>query len=486
MDYQNQDALALAQLIKAKKISPEEVLEAAFQQIETLNPSLNAVVRTRKEKALAELQTLDLKAPFAGVPILLKDLGQEIKGELNTAGARLLKDYRSSFDSHYTKKMREAGFVIIGQTNSPEFGFKNITDPILYGKTNNPWNKAHSAGGSSGGSAAAVASGMVPLAGSSDGGGSIRIPASFTGLVGLKVTRGRTPVGPGTGRKWQGAAVDFALSRSVRDSAALLDCLQVVEESAAFQTPLFSGKYLDLVQQPTKKRFRIAYTTQSPVGTAVSQAAKDAVMKAVDYFAQEGHFVEEKDNGIDGIHLMRSYFLMNGGETAAMFSNLENALGRTITEKDVELMTWAIYQMGKSVTAAEYSRSLALWDQAAEMMAHLHQSHDFYLTPSSADLAPLHDALQPDETMKSKLLAIEALTPKNQQALIYEMFEKSLAVTPFTQLANLTGQPAISLPLHMSQEGLPMGVQLMAAKGREDLLFIIAKELEESSLWRGV
>src|SRR5699024_7568672 len=218
--YLTLDAIARADLVKKKEVSPKELVELSFHQLEKVNPSLNLAAHTRKKKALTEAENIQEDSPFAGVPILLKDISQSLKGERLTSGSKLLKDVVSDHDSNLVKKIRDAGFIVEGHTTTPEFALKNITEAELHGPTRNPWNSEHSPGGSSGGSAAAIASGVVPLAGASDGGGSIRIPASFSGIFGLKPTRGKTPVGPGAGRQWQGASIDFVLSRSVRDSAA--------------------------------------------------------------------------------------------------------------------------------------------------------------------------------------------------------------------------------------------------------------------------
>src|SRR5699024_60966 len=239
------------------------------------------------------------------------------------SGSKLLQSFVAEKDSHLVGRMREAGFLFAGHTNTPEFALKNITEPKSDGPARNPWNTDSSPGGSSGGAAAAIASGIVPMAGASDGGGSIRIPASFTGLFGLKPTRGRTPVGPGAGRQWQGASIDFALSRTVRDSAAMLDIQQVVQPEAAFQTPLFPGSYQSEMRKPFARPLKIAFTTESPVGTPVSADARIAVEKTVKWLEEQGHIVEEKDNGVDGKQLMRNYYLMNSGEVATVMKQLE-------------------------------------------------------------------------------------------------------------------------------------------------------------------
>lgn len=485
--YLSLDATEMANLIKKKEVSAKELLEVAFQQLEKVNQDLNFVAHTRKERVLAEAEHLSSDAPFAGVPLLLKDISQSFKGEKLTSGSKLMKDMISDHDSHLVSKLRQAGFLVMGHTATPEFGLKNITEAELNGPTRNPWNKDYSPGGSSGGSAAAIASGVVPLAGASDGGGSIRIPASFSGLFGLKPTRGKMPVGPGVGRQWQGASIDFMLSRTIRDSAAMLDLLQVTQASAAFQAPLYSGVYAETMQQDFSKPLKIAYTTKSPVGTPVSEDAKAAVKKTVKWLEEQGHHVEEKETDVDGIQLMRNYFLMNSGEISMVASQLEQGLGRAITKDDVEIETWMLNQAGKSVSAAEFSASLSSWDIAAEQMAHFHDEYDFYVTPASAFTAPKVGELTFSENEQAQLReAMLTSDPTKHQELIYEMFLPSLTYTPFTQLANLTGQPAMSLPVYLSDDGLPLGVQITASKNKEYNLLKLAYQVEQSSLWIGM
>ncbi|PYY26075.1 amidase [Paenibacillus illinoisensis] len=485
--YTSYDAIGLAELVRSREVSPVELLEAAYARLEEVNPQLNAVIRTYETRAREEAGYVRPgEQPFAGVPLLLKDISQSLEGEILTSGSCLLKDHRALRNSNFVSRLRDAGFVIIGHTNTPEFGLKNITEPRLHGPSRNPWNTNHSPGGSSGGAAAAVASGIVPMAGASDGGGSIRIPASFSGLFGLKPTRGRTPVGPGVGRQWQGASIDFALSRTVRDSAALLDTLQVIQPEAAFHAPLFPGSYLADMNYPHQRKLKIAYTTDSPVGTPVSEDAKEAVYKLVRWLEEQGHHVEEKLSPVNGVRLMENYYMMNSGEMAAMIASMEHALGRSLTSSDMEIESWVLAEAGKKVSAAEFVHSLAEWDVAAAQMSTLFERYDFYITPVNAFPAPKVGELTPHEEQIQHLMQISELDKVHQQQLIYEMFEPSLTYTPFTQLANLTGQPAMSVPLHLTADGLPMGVQVMATKGREDWLLHLAGQLEASGLWIGM
>lgn len=483
--YLSMDALEMAERIRNKETSPQELVALCLEQLEKVNPQFNIMTADRKEQVIAE--AAKWKQPdglFAGVPILLKNISQAVAGEPLTSGAGLMRDNIAVQDSNFVSRLRKAGFLFVGHTNTPEFGLKNITEPILHGPTRNPWNPDYSPGGSSGGSAAAIAAGVVPVAGASDGGGSIRIPASFSGLFGLKPTRGRTAVGPGAGRQWQGASIDFVLSRTVRDSAALLDISQVIQPEAAFQTPLFPGSYQETMKQDFDKPLRIVYTTKSPVGTPVSADAVKAVEKTITWLEQQGHHVEEKENGVDGVLLMQNYFLMNSGEMAMVIAQLEAALGREMTADDVEMETWLLNIAGKSVSAAAFSASLASWDTAAAQMATLHQQYDLYITPATAFTAPKIGELTPTPEQKADWIARMAdANPMKQQELIYEMFLPSLTYTPFTQLANLTGQPAVSLPVHLAENGLPIGVQAMATKGAEDVLLQLAWQIEQSPLW---
>lgn len=487
-EYLQLDAVAMTELLKKKEVKPRELTELSFERLDEIQPVLNATTHIRREKALEEAEEIQVgTAPFSGVPTMLKDVSQALPGEILSSGSKLLAENVAKVESNFVKKLRESGFVFLGHTTTPEFALKNITESEVYGPTRNPWNPEHSPGGSSGGSAAAIASGVVPIAGASDGGGSIRIPASFTGLFGLKPTRGRTPVGPGAGRDWQGASINFMLARTVRDTAALLDELQVFQPEAAFNAPIFPGKYRDAMREDLKKPLRIAFSTASPVGTPVSEHAKKAVMKVVHWLQGQGHYVEEKNNGIDGIKLMKDYYMMNSGEMTTTVKGMEAAFGRELTSDDIELEGWLMHVAGQSISAADFSNSLASWDSAAAQMAKLHQEYDFYITPATADVAPEIGQLKIDGERKEKYLrGIQEGNQEEQQQLIYDMFLPSLTYTPFGMLANLTGQPAMSIPVYVSEEGLPLGVQVIANKGEDHRLLQLANQLEQTDVWIGM
>ncbi len=475
-----QDALAMAEGIKAGQVSARELVEDAIARIERLNPSLQAVVDKQYEEALARATAGSfVDKVFGGVPILLKDLGQHQAGHLSTAGSRLFANYRPSQTDAFVQRLEALGFIVLGRTNTPEFGFKNISDSSLHGPVNLPRDPRRNAGGSSGGAAAAVAAGLVPLAAASDGGGSIRIPASFNGLIGLKPSRGRMPVGPSSYRGWQGASVHFAITRSIRDTQALLQGMQVCQLESPFPLPTLSDAALSAkLDRPLK----IAYYLKSPIGSPVSADAQQAVLEAVEQLKKMGHqLVELPAFPIDGIEVVRSYYLMNSVETAQMFDEMEASLGRAMTLEDMEIMTWAIYQSGQTIPAKLYSKTLQDWDRFSAQMAAFHREYDLLLTPTVADVAPPHGQFELDPGLLADLANMAAFSMQDQQELIWQMFADSLAWTPFTIFANLTGQPAISLPTYQTAAVLPIGIQLSAAKGREDLLLALSRQLERQN-----
>lgn len=474
-----QDATYWAEQLALGKISFSELTAQIEANLQQIDPTLNALVSFDRQAAIQQFeQNPQAKtALFGGQPIPLKILGQSKAGWPTTSAAALFANAKAEETSSFVNGLEQLGLIPLGQTNAPEFGFKNVTDPVLYGPTRNPWQPAYSAGGSSGGAAAVVAAGLFPMAAASDGGGSIRIPASFNGLIGLKPTRGAMPVGPQEWRSWQGASINFALTLSMRDTESLFYGLRTSQPAAPYQAPRIEWKHHGPSQNRT---LRVAYTTDSPVGSPVSQTAVSAVKKAVVFLEDQGHQVTEVPYPVDGQRMMTSYYRMNGGETAAMFAEIEALLKRPVEQKDMELMTWGLYQYGKKLAAADYIDALQHWDQLAVTMETLFADYDLFLTPTTAQTAPLIEEDLQSDPIRRELQAIEGQTMSAAEELIYQMFDKSLALTPYTQLANLTGQPAISLPTAISEEGLPLGIQFMASKGREDVLFQVGELFEQA------
>ena len=476
------DATTLGQMVLSKEISPLELVEESIQKATLLNPSLNAIVYTQYEEAIEKAKRFSLKnQPFAGVPIFLKDLGQEQKGSICTYSSRLFKDIKSTQTDNFVKRLENLGFIILGRTNTPEFGFKTVSDSLLHGPVRNAVNLDRNAGGSSGGAAAVVASGITPIAAASDGGGSIRIPASHNGLIGLKPSRGRVISGPGSYRGWNGATVHFAMTKTIQDTRNLLFHLQEYQMESPFPLPKLSAKELYTTEK--MRPLRVAVLLQSPVGEEVSKDSVDAVMKIANFFENHGHFVTllQKDP-VDGIALQKGFYIISAVETALMFQNIERLLGRQVTRDDMELMTWAIYRSGLDISGMEYSKVASSWDSYTYQMAQLHEQYDVLLLPAVANAAPSLVPYELSADLQSKLSRIDDFTKDQKQQLLWEMFEESVADTPFTQRFNITGQPAISLPVHHTKDGLPIGVQLAAAKRREDLLLQIAEWFEQGQL----
>ena len=322
-----------------------------------------------------------------------------------------------------------------------------------------------------------MAAGIVPIAGASDGGGSIRIPASFCGLIGLKPTRGTMPVGPSGWRGWQGAAIDFALTVSMRDTEKLFYGMRHIDSAAPYQAPEKAWQHNQAAKQ---KKLKVAVIIDSPIDSSISPDAASAVEMAHDFLLREGHQAEIISYPLNGRELISSYYLMNGAETAAMFAGIQQALKRPVEKNDMELMTWGIYQYGKKIPASQFIRALNLWDHAASVMEKLFTEYDLVLSPTTATTAPkIADDLQSPE-IRDALEVSASLSETELTHVIEQMFDKSLKITPYTQLANLTGQPSISLPTYVTEKGLPLGIQFMAARGREDLLLQVGKLFEEN------
>ena len=484
--YQNYDAAGLAELVQKKEVTAAEIVESAIARLERLNPKINAVIHKMYEKARLAAEKITGKEPFAGVPMLVKDISQEIKGEPITCGAKSLRDCLAEEDATFVKRARATGVVFLGITNVPEFALMGTTEPQCYGPTRNPWNKDYTPGGSSGGSAAAVAAGIVPIAGANEGGGSIRIPAAYCGLFGLKPSRGRMPAGPFSGRHWQGASVDHVLTRSVRDSALMLDLIKGYEAGAAFPPPPFDHNYLECVSQGPINKLKIAFCLRSPIGTEVHRECREAAIKAAQLLESLGHIVDEKEAPVDGNKIAQSYMTLYFGEVAADIASLEEVLGRKARMNDVEPATWMLGLLGKVTSSEEWVLSIREWDTAAFEMEAFFEDYDLYMTPTTADPPSRigEQDMAPKEATLIKLVSsLNLIKAVKKSGFVDNLIKRSLKRTPFTQLANLTGQPAMSAPLHMTMEGLPVGVQFIAAKGREDILYRLAGQLEQSQHW---
>lgn len=484
------DATFYAEQIIKQEESVHSLVQNALTAIEQWNPRLNAVTQVQAETALAQAEQYDTYLsrlsdaevqqlpPFYGVPILLKDLGQNQAKQPSASGSKLFKEHQAKITDHFVKRIEAAGFIVVGRTNVPEFGFKNISDSREFGAVASPIDLKYNPGGSSGGAAAALKAGLVPIVTASDGGGSIRIPASFTGLIGLKTSRGRIPVGPFGYRGWQGASVNFALTKSVRDTWRLLKWMQVEQ----IEAPFTMGKIVETELTPPTRPLKIAYSTRSPIGGKVSDEAVKAVKQTVKRLTALGHQVIEAEPSVDGIQVMRDYYVMNSVETGAMMQAIEEQRQEALTYDDMEPISWGLFQAGLKVSGIEYSKVIDSWDRlAADTDAFfVREAIDLVLMPSTADVAPVQGQFELTGEQEECLRNMAHYNSKEQQAIIWQVFDKSLALTPFTQQQNLTGQPAISLPVWKTASGFPLGVQFSARKGQEFVLLQLALQLEQA------
>ena len=484
-EYDKYDGFGLAELVRKGDVSATELCEEAVQRIEKMNPHLNAVVTPMFEQARKTARGELPEGPFKGVPFLLKDLLAAYAGVPLTNGCKALKNYIPDHDSDLVARFKQSGVVILGKTNTPEFGLVAYTEPDIFGPTRNPWNRDRTPGGSSGGSAAAVASGMVPLASGGDGGGSIRIPCSYCGLFGLKPSRGRTPTGPDHGQLWQGAAIEHVLTRSVRDSAAMLDATSSPDIGAPYIIAPPERLYLKEIEQDPGK-LSIGFSTRSPLRTPVDPEIVNATLETAKLLEKLGHRVEEAEPDVDGEVLAKTYMSMYFGEVAADIDELQNVLKRKPTPGDVETLTWTMGLLGHATSACSFVKAMREWGKASRAMGRFHEKYDVYLTPTTAHLPARIGELKPKTIQLSALKIIVGLKLGKllmKAGITDKIAIENLSRTPFTQIANFTGQPAMSVPLHWTSDMLPCGMHFIAPFGDEATLFKLASQLEKEKPW---
>ncbi|MFD8825448.1 amidase [Streptomyces sp. NPDC059605] len=481
-EYRAQDAVGLAELVARREVSPTELLDAAVARAEAVDGRLNAIVRPMHDLA-RERAKESLTGPFAGVPFLIKDLSQDYAGLPTGSGNRALRRLPVERHSEVVSRWLDAGLVIFGKTNTPEFGAKGITEPEANGPTRNPWDLTRTPGGSSGGTAAAVAAGIVPVAGANDGGGSIRIPAACCGLFGLKPGRGLVPAGPAVAEHLHGAATDGVISRSVRDSAAMLDVLTARPDPAG---PYLHARpelpYAELARRPRK--LRIGFTTRSPIDTEVDPQAVAAVEDATALLRGLGHDVEPVEPRIDQRQLALDFLAMWTTQLAHTVDAIRGTTGAG--PEDFELDTHLLAAAGRGLKAPAYYAAHDRWNVYSRQLAAFHADHDLLLTPTLAR-PPVRigelDTPRPVRAaarflMRLGLLGALAGTGAWERAVI-----ANLSATPYTQLANITGRPAMSVPTHRTPEGLPLGVQFVGPLGGEGMLLALAAQIEAERPW---
>ncbi len=468
------DATAQAELVARGEVAQHHLVDAAIERVDRVNTELNAVITPLFERARERARSGDVQGPFRGVPVLMKDLDACTAGEPFHCGMKHLKDlgYAADHDSYFYKKLCDAGFISLGKTNTPELGLMITTEPAAYGPSRNPWDTDHSTGGSSGGSAAAVAAGLVPVAHASDGGGSIRIPASECGLVGLKPSRGRISLGPDYGEYWNGAVTSHVVSRTVRDSAAILDELAGPMPGDPYTAPPPRRAFAEEVGAPVEK-LRIGLMPALPAGApgllhADCLAALENVGRALE---GEGHHVEIAHPGaLDHFDELTSHFqTIVSSWVASSLDEWSRVTGVDIGASSVEGGTWLMAELGRQISAAEYVTTTKwIGSYTRRMAAWWHSGYDLLVTPTMADPPPelgYFTAGDGDDT--------------------FEVLSRTLRAIAFTMPFNLTAQPAVSLPLHWSEGGLPVGVQLIGEMWNESLLLRVSAELEQLIPWQG-
>ncbi len=459
------DALGLARLVRKRKISPSELLEAAIARAEAMNPRFNFMAQKHYDYARAEIASGLPDGPFTGVPWLLKDLGTFVKGLPTEGGSRINKGVAAQFTSELVERYRRAGLVVFGKTTTPEFGLTGTTESTLKGATRNPWNPERVAGGSSGGAAAAVAAGVIPAAHATDGGGSIRIPASCCGLFGMKPSRGRTPMGPNRTEGWAGLSAHHVITRSVRDSAALLDATHGVEPGSRYAAPTPEGTFLAQLERKPG-RLRIALMRKPLSGAPVDPDCLAALDQAARLCESLGHHVEEAAPKLDAGAMGQASFVLIASSLAADLTDQASRLGIELGPDVLEPITLAFVGYGKTTSGSDFARANNTMQAAAVTVAQFMADYDVILSPTLA-APPL-------------MLGQINLSP---DVAFPEWGQRAAMFSPFTQVANFTCQPSMSVPLGMSGDGLPIGMQFTGRYGEEALLYRLAGQLERAAPW---
>lgn len=460
-EYAQEDAVGLAGLVRSSAVKPVEVIEAAIARAEAENPRINAVVTEQFDAAREAVARFDPAfKPLAGVPLLLKD-GMAQAGVPCPGGSRLVPAACPQQDAELLRRYRHSGLVVLGRANMPEWGLSPATEPAVYGPCRNPWHPDHSPGGSSGGSAAAVAAGIAPVAGGGDGAGSIRIPAACCGLVGLKPTRQRTPNGPGPANVWGGLVVQHALTRTVRDCAALLDIGAGYEPGDVTAAPIRQGRFLDGLREPPAS-LRIAFCTRAPNGAEVHSECIAAVERTIEHLTALGHRVEPAELPADDAAMHRAWTDVAAASAATDWAELEQAIGDPARIEELEPVTRLFIDAGRRLAAADVIAAERAMQREARSIARFHETWDLYLTPTLATPPPPIGRYTMDFN-----------------GTFAEYIDDFFRFIPFTAVANMTGQPAISLPLHRTPDDLPVGVQFTAPFGEDALLLRLAAQLEE-------
>lgn len=484
-EYDRYDGVGLAELVQKRQVQPSELVEEAIDRIERVNPQINAVIHKMYDYARKTAQGDVPDGPFRGVPFLLKDEVNAFAGVPLTQGSRFLKDYRPDHDSELVRRYKAAGLIILGKTNMPEFGLMPVTEPELFGPCNNPWDLGRTAGGSSGGSAAAVAARIVPIANGADGGGSLRIPASFCGIYAMKPTRGRTPLGPDYSDIWHGLSCCHALSISVRDSAALLDAVSGPDVGPPYLAAPPSRPFIAEVDANPAK-LRIAYTSRPFFPATLHQDCLEGLEETIELCRHLGHDIQEGTPDVDGPAIVRAATIVIYGETMATIRDCEVLVKRKATSRDFETANWLTALMAKYHSSDEYARAIDYLKLTGRRVGPFFEKYDVLLTPTMAVPPFEAGALSPKgmQATAAKVMArLNAGLVLKTFGIVDVAVARALSNAPFTALFNATGQPAMSVPLYWNEAGLPIGMQFVGRFGDEATLFRLAGQLEKAKPW---
>ncbi len=484
-EYVKYDAMDLAELVNKGEVSALELLDLAIARAEAVNGDIHALVHPLYEKARAQIAA-GVSGPLAGVPMLVKDLFQEIEGAPHHMGNRALKAHNHVAEREATlvQRWKVAGLVPFGMTATPEFGAKGVTEPEANGATRNPWNTAHTPGGSSGGAAAMVAAGVVPIAGGNDGGGSIRIPAACCGMFGLKPGRGRTPWGPAFTEPSHGIAVQHVVTRTVRDSALALDVSAGRETGSLFDIAPPEQSYLSSTQR-APGQLRIAFSTRSPINGPVSADAIKAVEHTAALLESLGHIVQEAEPQMDMYQLAKDWMYIWFAMCAVSVDAVRAQTGCSIQAFEADTLSMAAF--GRTLRADQYAAAHARWQQYMISLDRFLSRHDFWLTPTLAQ-PPLR--IGENDTPKLIKAGVRMAVGLGMNHLIRwsgqmeKNIMRNMAPMPYTLIANVTGVPAMSVPLYWCDNGLPLGVQFVGTHGDEGKLLSLAAQLERAQPWR--
>jgi amidase len=486
-EYDDYDALGLAELIASGEVSAMELLDEAIARCERINPTINAVIHPLYDSARKRIASEVLSGPFAGVPFLMKDLGQAVAGAPLRNGSRLFNDYVPTYDAEMVKRLHAAGLVTFGKTNTPEFGLVGTTEPVLFGATRNPWQLNHVAGGSSGGSGAAVAAGIVPMASGGDGGGSLRIPAACGGLVGLKPSRGRNPAGPELGEGWYGMVQHGVISKTIRDTAATLDATAGGDPGMAYCAPAPRLRFQDEVERdPGQLRIAVcreALCSNAPID-AECLAGLDATMALLDGL---GHMLEEATPALDRMALGQAFLLRVLACTGAEISDAETLLGRRARYHEFEPMTRAFANLARSFNAVDLTLANHTIESEMRKLGQFMRNYDVLLTPTLATPPAVLGVFEPRgaDAILTRIASHIGLGPLVKWGnTLEQLVENNFTFVVSTMVANMSGEPSISLPLHWSSAGLPVGMMFSAPIYQEASLLRLAGQLEQARPWR--